>query len=117
MNRRQFVKAGLLTAAIAPFAQFLSGCFGGGEVKPPEGTTACGGDNPTATALGYHANAETVDVQKFPKRAGEEGKKQLCNNCQFYTSLNEGWGNCQLIQGCGVANKGWCNSWVQKQGA
>ena len=38
-------------------------------------------DEPLAQAMGYVTDATTVDTAKFPKRAGEAGASQFCNNC------------------------------------
>lgn len=80
-------------------------------------------ETPLAKTLGYHEDASKVDIAKYPKRAGDEGAKQLCSNCQLLTQGamkvegREGaWGKCALIQDGLVAEKGWCNSWVAKVG-
>jgi len=69
-------------------------------------------DNPMALALGYVHDASTVDVAKFPKRAGAEGAKQFCDNCSQYKTTEEGWGTCTIFPNLLVAGKGWCNVWV-----
>jgi len=79
---------------------------------------------PVSQALGYYADATKVDTVKWSKKAGPEGAKQLCSNCQLL--LNRGktvdsapgeYGQCALFQDGLVALDGWCNSWVLKQGA
>ena len=69
-------------------------------------------DHPTAVALGYVHDASTVDVAKYPKRAGEEGAKQFCDNCIHYKETEPGWGTCGLFPNLLVAGPGWCNVWV-----
>ncbi len=74
-------------------------------------------DDPTAKALGYVADAKKVDTKKWPKRAGAEGGKQYCYNCQFYQVKADPkaskQGPCTLFPGKAVASQGWCNSWTQ----
>ena len=60
-------------------------------------------------------DATTVDTAKFPKRAGDAGATQFCDNCQLYQGGDE-WGPCSIFPGKAVAAKGWCNAWVPKQG-
>jgi len=69
-------------------------------------------DDPTAIALGYKHDATAVDTTKFPKRAGDEGAKQFCDNCSLYVDEGDGWGQCSIFPGKLVAGKGWCNAWV-----
>lgn len=71
-----------------------------------------------AVVLGYKEDASKVDVKKWPKRAGAEGAKQYCYNCQFYQSMSAKPASvavapCTLFANKGVKAKGWCNSWVQ----
>ncbi|MCX2980880.1 hypothetical protein EYC98_08380 [Halieaceae bacterium IMCC14734] len=69
-------------------------------------------DEATAVALGYLHDATQVDTNKWPKRAGAEGAKQLCNNCALYVDQGDGWGGCSIFQNRLVAGEGWCNAWV-----
>ncbi len=69
-------------------------------------------DHPSAKALGYVHDANEVDVAKFPKRAGEEGAKQFCDNCSQYKETEPGWGTCTIFPNYLVAGPGWCNVWV-----
>lgn len=71
--------------------------------------------DPLAQAMGYRADASTVDTAKFPKRAGEAGAKQFCNNCALYgADADSAFGPCSIFQNKLVAGKGWCNAWVAK---
>jgi len=74
-------------------------------------------DEPQAKALGYHADASKVDTKKWSRRAGPEGAKQFCYNCQFYQAKGDPKKSdaapCTIFPGKRVAAKGWCNSWVQ----
>lgn len=70
-------------------------------------------DDATAKAMGYKHDATDVDVTKFPRRAGESGSKQFCDNCQLYKAGSEdNWGGCAIFPGKQVNAKGWCNAWV-----
>lgn len=69
-------------------------------------------DEPIAMALGYKADAADVDTSRFPKRAGEQGATQFCDNCALYKDVGNGLGTCTAIRGKLVAGKGWCNAWV-----
>ena len=71
-------------------------------------------DDPIAIALGYKEDASQVDTQKYPKRAGESGATQFCNNCALYAEQADGFGTCTAIPGKLVAGLGWCNAWVPK---
>ncbi len=70
--------------------------------------------DPIAVALGYKDDASTVDVTKFPKRAGAAGSKQLCSNCTLYQPSDATHGKCVAIPGKLVAGAGWCNVWAPK---
>jgi High potential iron-sulfur protein len=66
--------------------------------------------DPTAKALGYHINAKTVDVKKYPTYKAD----QTCLNC---VQLQAGTGNdrgCNLFAGKSVDIAGWCQVWVKK---
>jgi hypothetical protein len=112
MSRRRFllvgagavvaVPLGSMVAALPAYAQEMD------KVDPA---------NPQAKALGYVHDASAVDTSKYPKRAGEEGAKQFCHNCNLYTGKEgEEWGPCQIFPGKLVAADGWCNAWVPKSG-
>ena len=69
-------------------------------------------DHPTGKALGYLHDASKVDVAKYPKRAGEAGATQFCDNCSQYKATEDSWGTCGIFPNYLVAKKGWCNVWV-----
>ncbi|MBI3542555.1 MAG: high-potential iron-sulfur protein [Deltaproteobacteria bacterium] len=105
-ERRRFFKIGLVGAA----SLLLAPAFG----RAAEPGKPVDEKDPMATALGYVKDAKKVDVKKFPKRAGAEGKTQFCENCQFYAKKDAKTGACQIFAGGLVAAKGWCNSWTKK---
>ncbi len=105
ISRRQFLRGSCATA-LALGGLSVSNTASAEDVKLTE-------DDATAQALGYKHDASTVDVAKYPKRGGEEGKKQFCDNCALYAIKEEGdWAPCSLFQNKLVAGKGWCNAWV-----
>ena len=87
-------------------------------------TTAIDEASPQAQALGYYHDASKVDHTKWARKAGPDGATMKCANCQLLMSHGlkadgkEGaWGQCALFPTGLVNENGWCNSWVQKQGA
>jgi hypothetical protein len=70
---------------------------------------------PLAQAMGYVVDATKTDTAKFPKRAGEAGAKQFCNNCALYAGdADSASAPCSIFQNRPVEGKGWCNAWVAK---
>jgi len=121
-TRRDFLKFSTLTVAgaaflgkaIAPSTAFAQAAKG---AKLPMVDEAA---DPTAKALGYHADATKVDVKKWPKRAGAEGAKQFCSNCLLLNGAKvttDTAAPCSLFPNKLVASKGWCNSWVKNPSA
>ena len=72
-------------------------------------------DEALSQAMGYVKDASTVDTAKFPKRAGEAGATQFCNNCALYAGKPEDeLAPCSIFQNRPVRGAGWCNAWVAK---
>ena len=72
-------------------------------------------DEALAQAMGYKLDASTVDTTKFPKRAGDAGATQFCNNCALFAGeVDAEFAPCSIFQNRLVAGKGWCNAWVAK---
>lgn len=125
LDRREFLRhtawlgAALpILGALGGFGTALSACNDGGSDTPPNGEAPAKEDEAVAASLGYRQDATKVDVAKFPKRAGAEGEKQFCKNCQFFTAKGDsGWGTCQIIRTGDVKATGWCNTWALKAGA
>lgn len=119
--RREFLQQSLwLLAAFPLLAHVLTGCDkkSSGSATPPGGKPAAQETEAVAASLGYKEDASKVDTEKFPKRKGPEGEKQLCSNCQFYTPEGDSdWGSCQIIRSGLVKANGWCNTWAAKAGA
>ena len=107
ISRRNFlkfsVKAGGSAVALAAIPIQL---LASEEVSP---------DDPLAQAMGYVTDASAVDTAKYPKRAGEAGAKQFCNNCALYAGKAEDeTAPCSIFQNKLVRGAGWCNAWVAK---
>ncbi len=72
-------------------------------------------DEPLAQAMGYVVDASTTDTTKFPKRAGEAGANQFCNNCALFAGdADAEYAPCSIFQNRLVSSGGWCNAWVAK---
>lgn len=72
-------------------------------------------DEPLAQAMGYRADATTVDTAKFPKRAGDAGANQFCHSCALFAGKPEDESApCSIFQNRLVKGAGWCNAWVAK---
>ncbi len=109
LTRRTLIKRGLAGGVMLPAAMMFGTSRAFGEMPLVDEA------DPTAKALGYVHDASAVDTAKFPKRAGEEGAKQFCNNCSLYNAAEgASKGACAIFPGKLVKGAGWCNSWVPK---
>jgi hypothetical protein len=107
LSRRNFLKLGVTTGggALALSAIPIQ-LLAGEEV---------GEDEPLSKAMGYVMDAADVDTSKFPKRAGEAGAAQFCNNCALYAGTEEDeLAPCSIFQNRPVRGIGWCNAWVAR---
>jgi hypothetical protein len=107
INRRNFLKFGVQAGggALALTAIPIQ-LLAGDEVTE---------DEPLAQAMGYVLDASTVDTTRFPKRAGDAGAKQFCNNCALFAGKAEDeTAPCSIFQNRPVRGGGWCNAWVAK---
>jgi|SRR5271168_4779925 len=67
--------------------------------------------DPTALALGYKANASSVDRAKFPQYAAG----QSCSSCALYQgTAGTSSGPCTIFAGKAVSSTGWCGSYTKK---
>jgi len=67
--------------------------------------------DPTALALGYKANASTVDKAKYAQYA----PGQSCSSCALYQgAAGSASGPCAIFPGKAVSAKGWCSSYAKK---
>lgn len=98
----------------------VSALIAAGRLVAQTAPKPTGGDlpesDPVAKALGYYPDASKVDVKKWPKKAGAEGAKQNCANCQLYQPQagEANRGGCTLFPNRWVAAKGWCNGYIPK---
>ena len=99
-GRRRFIKISVAGLAAAPFANaLLSGTA--------EAVDAVSESDPTATALGYKADAT--------KAANRKDKTAVCGNCSLYSGKpGAADGPCSVFGGKLVSAKGWCTAWVKK---
>ena len=67
--------------------------------------------DPTASTLGYKADASRVDTTKFHQYAAG----QSCSNCALYQGVaGDASGRCAIYPGKAVSAKGWCASYGKK---
>jgi hypothetical protein len=68
-------------------------------------------DDPTAMALGYVMNVQTIDPKKEPTY--QPGS--ICSNClQLQGTPGDAWRPCSIFPGKLVDADGWCRVWVKK---
>lgn len=114
-HRRTFLKSGAFAVLGASLVtRWIGNDRANAQAPKPELVKE---SDPQAQALGYAEDANKVDTKKWPKRAGPDGKKQFCYNCQFYVSPTDpkksATAPCQILSNKLVKAKGWCNTWVQ----
>jgi hypothetical protein len=120
-SRRDFLKLSTLSligaaAASRAFAPSSAYAQAGKPAKMPMVSES----EPQAKALGYIADATKVDLKKWPKKAGVDGKSQVCGNCMLFNGgkvTTDKEGPCSLFPQKHVAAAGWCNSWVKNPAA
>ena len=107
INRRNFLKMSVKAGGGAlAFTAIPIQLLGADEVAE---------DEPLAQAMGYRMDAATVDTAKFPKRAGDAGATQFCNNCALSSGgATDATAPCSIFQNRLVKGTGWCNAWVAK---
>lgn len=102
-SRRRFMRTAALIASTATLAPLAANAASMPAMLPES--------DPIAQALGYRADANTVDTTKYPTKAGDEQAPQLCSNCSLYKRVGDGVGSCAAIPGKLVAGPGWCSAW------
>jgi hypothetical protein len=69
--------------------------------------------DPSAKALGYVDNTNTVDAASNPTHT----PSQHCSDClQFQGKPGAARGGCSIYPGKSVSATGWCRAWVAKPG-
>jgi hypothetical protein len=101
LSRRAFIENSVIVIATA----------GVSALAPAEAAPMLSESDPTAAALGYKANASTVDKAKFPQyMAG-----QSCAGCALYQgAAGAASGPCTIYAGKLVSATGWCASYAKK---
>lgn len=118
-DRRQFLKLSLLTAAslgLLSIRESASAQAPAAGKKLPLVSEA----DPMAKSLGFHLDASKVDVKKWSKKAGPDGKTQLCQNCLLFNGgkiTKDAEAPCTLFPGKAVPAAGWCNSFAKNPAA
>jgi hypothetical protein len=99
-SRRRFIKISVAGLAAAPFANaLLSG--------NAEAVDTLSESDPTASALGYKADAT--------KAGNRKDTTAVCGNCSLYSGKpGAADGPCSVFGGKLVNAKGWCTAWVKK---
>lgn len=82
------------------------------SIPVPEGETPVLESDPTASALGFHHDANQTDFTLYPDR--KKAKMQTCKTCAQYTKVNSGWGKCSILNNGVVNTNGWCSAWAKK---
>ena len=101
VSRRVFIENGA----------FLLATFGVCAVAWPESAPLVSESDPLAAALGYKANASSVDKAKFPQYAAGSS----CSSCALYQgAAGAPSGPCPLFAGKAVSAQGWCSSYAKK---
>ena len=101
VSRRVFIENGA----------FLLATFGVCAVAWPDSPPMVSESDPLATALGYKADASSVDKAKFPQYAAGSS----CSSCALYQGVaGAASGPCPLFAGKAVSAQGWCSSYVKK---
>jgi hypothetical protein len=102
LSRRAFIESS---------ATFMIAATGISSVAWSDSLPMLSESDPTAVALGYKADASTVDKAKFPQYAAG----QMCSNCSLYQgAAGASSGACPIYAGKAVSAKGWCASYAKK---
>lgn len=112
VSRREFLGLGVGAVVATPLAaSLLAACSGPGLQAVP--TAKLDEAAPMAKAVGFKIDATTVDISRFPKRAGEAGARQFCYNCSLYMGKPDAeFAGCTMFPGKAVPKNGWCNAWA-----
>jgi hypothetical protein len=101
LSRRAFIENSAILIATAAVS----------DAAWPDSAPTLSESDPTALALGYKANASTVETAKFAQYA----PGQSCSSCALYHgSAGSSAGPCAIFAGKTVSAKGWCSSYAKK---
>jgi len=104
IDRRKFIRlsSGMITTL--PFLAINTGAT--------QELTELSETDPNALALGYKADANSVEVEAYPSF----DSIQSCDNCWFYESTNaDNIGPCKMFPGHTVSAIGWCSLYTPKK--
>ena len=108
LSRRMLCQHLLRAAALWPCLLLARGVHAASDELIDE-------ESALARTLGYRHDAEQVDTTAFPKRAGEQGSRQFCDNCALFAGdSGDPEAPCSIFQNMRVKGKGWCNAWVAR---
>lgn len=107
-TRRQILKTGAMGIAAIPLALITRRDARAQTLDLPTLTA----DDPQAQALGYVADASSVDASV--QTTFVAGSK--CSNCMLFTGGDAAMGPCSIFPGKLVNADGWCRTWVKKAG-
>jgi hypothetical protein len=105
LSRRAMVKGSLLAGTLMPALGLI------GKTAQADALTPLDPNDAQAKALGFVADASTVNAAKNPTfKAG-----QKCGTCaQFQGKASDATGGCNIFVGHSVPSGGWCQVWAQK---
>lgn len=108
ISRRAIVKGGLIAGALIPAAGLIANSAGAAGLAPLDPK------DPTAQALGFVADAKTVNAAANPTFK----PTQKCSTCaQYQGKAGDATAGCNIFAGKSVPAGGWCKVWAQKPGA
>jgi hypothetical protein len=106
ISRRALVKGALVAGAFIPAMGFVADAEAAG--LPPLDPK-----DPTAQALGFVADAKSVDASANPTYK----PTQKCSTCaQYQGKAGDATAGCNIFAGKSVPAGGWCKVWAQKPG-
>jgi len=101
VSRRRFLKTFALLAAAVPLLKL--------DLADAGALPQLGSDDPMAKALGYVADAASVDPIKV--RVFKAGSR--CSNCALYSgAAGAAFGPCSVFPGKSVSKDGWCTAYA-----
>ncbi|MGA2548891.1 MAG: high-potential iron-sulfur protein [Burkholderiaceae bacterium] len=93
----------------------LASAAGAALVLPPHKANAesiLAESDPLAQAQGYHMDASTVELSRFP----DYRSASSCANCALLVSRRaDGWGRCATFAEKAISLRGWCRNHTQKK--
>lgn len=108
-TRRRIIKGSFMACALAPVAGLFAASNG-----LAAGLTPLSPSDPTATALGFVADASKVVAAANPTYTAA----QTCGSCaQYQGKASDATAGCNIFPGKSVPAGGWCKVWAKKSGS